>query len=291
MKTQMDNRAYGDLPPFHPELAREMLVHGLREEIRKTQIHRTVIGVSGGIDSALAVLLAVEALGSENVFGIKMPYKESSPSSLAHADLICHQAKIHCETLDISSMADACISQTGAESSLRRGNIFARMRMIVLYDKSAEYSALVTGTSNKTEMLLGYSTLWGDMAHAVNPLGDLYKSQVRELSRYLGMPPEIMDKAPSADLWEGQSDEEELQLTYDLADRVLYHWLDLHLSREKVLDIFTQDAASPDAIRESIQRIFYRVKGSQFKRNPPVILKASSMTIGREFRNPRDWGF
>lgn len=245
-----------------------------------------VIGISGGIDSALAAKLAVDALGKENVIGIMMPYKTSSAASLEHADLLCNQLGIPCETKDISPMADAYIDSQKDMTALQKGNIFARLRMIVLYDRSAKHSALVLGTSNKTEMLLGYSTLWGDMAHAINPLGDLYKHQVRRLSLFLDIPAAIIEKPPSADLWEGQSDEEELQLTYDAADRILYNWIDRKLPKEKILSCFTDYGIE----REKIERIFHLVQRSQFKRKMPVILKTSMTTIDREFRYPRDWG-
>lgn len=274
------------LPTTNTDLLYEVLTKGIQNEITKTGINKVVIGISGGIDSALSARLSIDALGKDNVIGIKMPYKNSSISSIEHADLLCKQLQIQCETEEITQMADSYIEKHQDISSLRKGNIFARLRMIVLYDKSSHHSALVLGTSNKTEILLGYSTLWGDMAHAVNPLGDLYKFQVRELSKALKIPSSIIEKPPSADLWEGQSDEEELQLTYDIADRILFNWIDRNVSKEKILESFSNIGIP----KEKIERVFSLVQKSQFKRKMPVIIKTSMTTIDREFRYPRDWG-
>ena len=172
-----------------------------------------MIGLSGGIDSALSFVLAVEALGAENVLAVRMPYKSSSPDSLEHAQMLIDQFKVQSETIEITDMVEPLFEHDPEITKQRKGNIMARQRMIVLYDQSEAFKGLVIGTSNKTEILLGYSTLWGDMASAVNPMGDLYKTQVRQLARALGIPSVIVDKPPSADLWVGQTDEDELGFT------------------------------------------------------------------------------
>lgn len=273
------------LPPFQAEIAAEILTSVTREEVLKTGIKNAVIGLSGGIDSALSLLLAVNALGKENVHAVMMPYSGSSPDSLNHARLLVEQTGVSSTVEEITDMVDPYFARHNEISRLQKGNVMARMRMIILYDYSVQKNALVIGTSNKTEWLLGYSTLWGDMASAVNPLGDLYKSQVSSLSRHLHMPSEIVEKAPSADLWEGQSDEDELQLTYDEADRILYHRIDLCWSPERVLQTAVDDGIS----EEKVSRVLKMVTGSQYKRKFPVIAKVSKRTIDREFRYPRDW--
>ena len=263
-----------------------MISEVLRIEITRTGIEKAVIGLSGGIDSALSLFLAVQALGPENVTAIFMPYKSSVDTSRIHSEAAARSAGVELITREITPMADPYFESLPEMDRMRRGNVLARLRMILLYDLSAEKRALVVGTSNKTEMLLGYSTLWGDMASAVNPIGDLYKFQVRELSRHLGVPAEIIDKAPSADLWEGQTDEEELDISYDLADRILYYWADCGWREERLVRALEEAGIGP----EPFQKVLRMVQGSQFKRKMPVIAKVSRRTVDREFRYPRDWG-
>ena len=192
----------------------------LRDEIRKVGVEHAVIALSGGIDSALACYLAAQAIGAHNVYAVRLPYRTSSADSLDHAQLVIDALGIHSETVEITDMVDPLIARTPDITPLRKGNLMARARMIVLYDRSAAYKALVVGTSNKTELLLGYGTLFGDMASALNPIGDLYKTQVRQLAQAIGVPQPIVDKPPSADLWIGQTDEEELGLTYAEVDQL-----------------------------------------------------------------------
>ena len=278
---------YFPLPPIHLQLAADTVTEILRAEIQKTGLKKAVIGLSGGIDSALSMVIAARALGPENVTAVMMPYKLSSPNSLAHAKLIAEKFGVEAIEEEITAMADPYFEAHPDIDKVRMGNVLARLRMIVLYDYSAKLGGLVVGTSNKTEILLGYSTLWGDMASAVNPIGDLFKTQVFSLSAFLDVPSEILNKPPSADLWEGQSDEKELQITYDLADRILYHWVDLCWSKERIKDYLKQHKS--DIAPDKIDYLLKRVSRTQFKRKMPIIAKVSSYTIGREFRYPRDW--
>jgi len=288
------------LPPANCEVAAEILRKAFKIEVEKTGITKVVLGLSGGIDSALTLFIAASALGSENVTALYMPYKLSSSISRRHSLLAARACGVEVVEKDLTPMADACFEEMKltesdpgngsapgeAQARLRKGNILARLRMTVLYDQSVHYRGLVAGTSNKSEILLGYSTLWGDMASAVNPIGDLYKFQVRAISRHLNVPAEIIDKPPSADLWEGQTDEGELNLTYDLIDRILYHWIDLGWSKERI-----EEAAKKSGVeKEKVDSIFRRVMTSQYKRKMPLIIKVSEKTIDREFRYPRDWG-
>ena len=274
------------LPSLECESASHILSEILRLEITRTGIEKAVIGLSGGIDSALSLFLAVKALGPANVTAIFMPYKSSVDSSRVHSEAAARTAGVELLTREITPMADPYFESLPGIDRMRRGNVLARLRMILLYDLSAERRALVVGTSNKTEMLLGYSTLWGDMASAVNPIGDLYKFQVRELSAYLGVPPEIIDKAPSADLWEGQTDEEELDISYDLADRILYYWADCGWKENRLARALEEAGLG----QEPLERVLRMVRNSQFKRKMPLIAKVSRRTVDREFRYPRDWG-
>lgn len=269
--------------PLHIDttLTRRILTDFIRTEITRAGFSRAVIGLSGGIDSALSCALAAEALGPENVLAVRMPYKTSSPESLVHAELLINQLGVQHKTVDITPMADGFIAMAPDMSALRRGNIMARCRMIVLYDQSAEFGGLVVGTGNKTEILLGYSTLYGDSACALNPLGDLYKTQVRQLAQDMGLPEEIIHKAPSADLWQGQTDEVELGFTYAEADALLYWLID---ERYRPQDCVARgfDPGLVDAVVKRIVR-------NQFKRVMPPIAKLSQRTIGYDFLYLRDW--
>jgi NAD+ synthase len=241
-----------------------------------------VLGLSGGVDSSLAAAIAADALGPANVLGVKMPYRTSSGESLAHADLVAARIGIETLTVEISPQVDAYFERFPDASASRRGNKMARERMTILYDQSARTGGLVLGTSNKTELLLGYGTLFGDMASAVNPLGDLYKVQVWDLSRAMGVPLEIVDKPPTADLWVGQTDEAELGFSYAEVDRLLYAMIDLRFGRDELIAAGFA-TTFVDAVAEKVQR-------SQFKRRLPVIAKLSRRTIDRDFRYARDWG-
>jgi len=265
------------------EAVRRILTGFIDNEVRKAGFARVILGLSGGVDSALAAYLAAEALGAENVTAVVMPYRTSNPESAAHAALVVKALGIQSLSVDITPMVDAYFGLFPDADTMRRGNKMARERMTILFDHSARLNALVLGTSNKTELLLGYGTLYGDMASALNPLGDLYKTQVRQLARHLGIPPVIVEKQPSADLWVGQTDEAELGFTYEEVDRVLYLLVDC---RYEVPDLVTQGAFSEEFVRA----VYRKVQGSQYKRRLPVIAKISARTIDRDFRYPRDWG-
>ena len=274
-------------PPFSWEEIYPPLIEILREEVYKTGFSNVVLGLSGGIDSSVVLKLAKEAFGKEHVYALLMPSKESSPSSLEDAQEIAEEENISYEIISISPMAEAYIKEKNTPlSKERKGNLYARLRMILLYDYSKEKNALVLGTSNKSEILLGYFTLWGDMAGAIYPLGDLYKTQVRKLGENLHLPSKKKKKPPSADLWPSQTDEEELGISYDLADRILYHWVDLRIRKERIkkrLSLLGEDPSLVDFVLKKVQQ-------TQYKRKLPVIAKLSFVTIRREFRYPRDWG-
>ncbi|WP_231877921.1 NAD+ synthase [Ferroacidibacillus organovorans] len=259
-----------------------ILVDFLRDEVEKTGFHDVVFGLSGGIDSALVAYLAVEAFGAERVHPVIMPYRLSSAASLRDAQAITSDLGLKADLVEITPQIDAYFSRDPSASLLRRGNKMARERMSILFDHAAVYRALVLGTSNKTELLLGYGTQFGDLGSAVNALGDLYKSQVRALAEQLGVPAAILHKAPSADLWEEQTDEKELGFTYDEADVLLHHWVDRWLTRAEIEAL----GFAP----ELVEGVMRRVRLNHYKRVPPVIAKLSSRTIGIDFLYPRDWG-
>jgi NAD+ synthase len=259
-----------------------VLVAFLRDESRRAGFERLVIGLSGGIDSAVAALLAARAVGPSNVHAFALPARESSGESLEHARLVAEVGGLALTVREIGPAAEAMIASLGETTPLRRGNVYARMRMVALFDASSALHALVVGTSNKTELLLGYGTLHGDLASALNPLGDLWKCQVRELARSLGVPAAVVDKPPSADLWPGQTDESDLGFTYAEADAILHRLVDRRASPEQVVAEGFAEA--------TVRKIVKTVVRTQFKRRPPMIAKLSARTVGWEFRYPRDWG-
>ena len=263
-------------------LVHSILVGFLRNETSRVGFNRVVLGLSGGVDSALVAALAVEALGPGNVTGVSMPYRLSNRASLADATAVAEKLGLRQEVFDITPQVDAFFDSVPSASDARRGNKMARERMTILYDISARDNSLVLGTSNKTELLLGYGTIFGDMASALNPIGDLYKSQVWQLAAYFDLPAEVVRKPPSADLWEGQSDEQELGFAYAQVDRLLYHAVDRRMSRSELLEM-GHDATF-------VESVLRRVRLNQYKRRLPVIAKLSMRTIDRDFRYPRDWG-
>lgn len=275
------NGAAGSELDVQVELVEEMLVDFLREEVGHPGFRRAVVGLSGGVDSAVTAALCQRAFGAAETLVVLMPHRTSNPDSERDARRVAEQLGVAVKRVDISAMADGYLEQEGVSDRTRRGNVMARCRMAVLYDLSVEWNGLVIGTSNKTEMLLGYSTQWGDAAHAVNPLGDLYKHQVYQLARHLGLPPGVIDKAPSADLFEGQTDEGELGFTYAEADALLYRMVDLRWNEAELV------AAGFDT--GFIRRVARRVAANQYKRMPPVIAKLSRRTINQDFRYLRDW--
>jgi NAD+ synthase len=253
-------------------LVRKKLTEFLRTEIIAAGFKHAVLGVSGGVDSSLACFLTAEALGPENVLAARMPYKTSAPDSLEHSELVIQITGVNETTIPISEPVDALFAQFPDADNIRRGNAMARMRMIVLYDLSVSFNGLVVGTGNKTEYLLGYTTLYGDSACALNPLGDLYKTQVRQLARAVGVPEVIIAKPPSADLWVGQTDEDELGFTYDELDRLLLLLIDRGIPPQACIET----GFNPDFVKAVISRI----KRTQFKRILPPIANLSDHTVG-----------
>ena len=263
-------------------LLRRILTGFIREEIHKVGFTRGVVGLSGGLDSSVVTFLAAEALGPDNVYACILPYKTSSRESELHAKMVVKQLGIQSTVIDITPMVDAYLHLFPHADPVRRGNKMARERMTILYDHSAAISGLVLGTSNKTELLLGYGTIFGDMASALNPLGDIYKTQVWQLAEAMGVPSVIIEKKPSADLWAGQTDEQELGFTYREVDRLLYYMVDLRCSRKELI--------ARGFAPSFIDLIYGKVQNSHFKRRLPVIAKVSNRTIDRDFRYSRDWG-
>jgi NAD+ synthase len=254
----------------------------LQDELHKIGMDKTILGLSGGVDSAIVVALLQRAIGAENVHALIMPFRESNPDSQAHAELLANQLGVAFTVHDISPMVDAFFAGEPEASILRRGNKMARERMCLLYDYSANRKALVIGTSNKTELLLGYGTIFGDLASAINPIGDLYKTQIWQLAKWLKIPDVIINKAPSADLWIGQTDEDELGYTYQEIDELLHYLVDLRYPDELLLDLGYGE--------KTIRDIKTRIQRNQFKRRPPVIAKLTNRTINQDFRYCRDWG-
>ena len=267
---------------INTDLAREILTGFIKSEITRVGMSRAIVNLSGGLDSALSCALAVEALGAENVLALRLPYRASSSNSLTDAQLLVDQLGIECRTIEITNMVEPLFDLDPAISNLRKGNIMARARMIVLYDQSEANKALPVGTSNKTEILLGYSTIYGDSASAINPIGDLYKTQARQLSRAMNIPASIIDKPPSADLWADQTDEKELGFTYEEVDKLLYLLVDQRYS--------PQEAIEAGFEKKFVETVTTRIRRYQFKRMQPPIAKISNRTIGYDFLYLRDWG-
>ena len=274
--------APGDLTPLRIDevLVRRMLVAFLRDETLKTGATRLVLGVSGGVDSAVVAALAAEALGPESVLGLFTPYRSTAGRSKADAEEVARTFGIRLEEVPITTQVDGYFAGMTDVHRIRMGNKMARERKSIEYDRSWP-DGLVLGTSNKTELLLGYGTQFGDLACALNPVGDLYKTQLRELATCVGVPRAVIEKAPSADLWEGQTDEGELGFTYEQADVLLYHLVD---RRVRPADLVSAgfDAALIARIRDRIRR-------NHFKRVMPLIAKLSLRTVGHDFLYPRDW--
>jgi len=267
---------------INPSLARKILTGFIRSETTRAGFDRAVVGLSGGVDSALTCALAAEALGPENVLAVRMPYATSTSESLDHAELVIKLTGVQGVTLPITDAADVLLDDIPNDQQVRRGNIMARMRMIVLFDQSADFHGLVIGTGNKTELLLGYTTQFGDAASAINPLGDLYKTQVWQLAAEMGVPEVILEKPPSADLWIGQTDEGELGFAYEQVDRLLYLLVDRRHSPE--------DCVEAGFELKFVETVVSLVQRNHFKRVMPPIAKLSNRTIGYDFLYMRDWG-
>jgi len=262
--------------------ARQILTGFIHSEVTRAGFSKAVVNLSGGLDSSLSCYLAAEALGPENVLALRLPYKTSAADSGEHAQLVIDALGVQSLTIPITDMADACINRFPEMNRVRQGNIMARMRMIVLYDQSAAFHALPIGTGNKTEILLGYTTLYGDSASAINPLGDLYKTQVRQLAKVVGVPQVIIDKPPTADLWFGQTDEGELGFTYDEVDQLLYLLVDQRYNPE--------DCIEAGFAESFVRNVIDTVRRNQFKRLMPPVAKLSNRTVGYDFLYLRDWG-
>lgn len=264
------------------DLVRHILVRFLHNEVTKAGFRRAVLGLSGGIDSSVSCYLTAAALGPENVLALRLPFATSSPDSLKHAQLVIDDLGVQSETVEITAMVEPLFEQTPEMTPNRQGNVMARTRMLIVYDRSAAFHALPIGTSNKTELLLGYGTIYGDLASAINPIGDLYKTQIRQIARSLGVPQAIINKSPTADLIPGQTDEGDLGFTYDAVDPLLYLLIDERYSRE--------EAVAAGFAPAFVDKVLRMVRTSHFKRMLPVIPKLSSRTVGHDFRYLRDWG-
>lgn len=262
-------------------LVYDYLKRFIQEELHTSGFTEASIAVSGGLDSALVLKLTVDALGADHVHALFLPYSASSDESIRDAHAIFEFCGIPWQELNISPMADAYLAIQPGMDRLRTGNLLARLRMAVIFDQSKKENALVIGTSNKSELLVGYSTWYGDMACALMPIGDLYKTQVRSLAGYVGLPPQIISKPPSADLWTGQTDEGELGINYETLDQVLYLLADQRHS--------PAEAAAEGFDPELVQRIERKIRTSQFKRVAPPVAKISQRTVGIDFLYPRDW--
>jgi len=267
---------------INTDLATKIITGFIKTELNRVGFKKALMGVSGGIDSALSLYLSARALGPENVLAVRMPYKTSPPDTLEDAQTMIDDLGVQSMTIEITDMVDPLINLHEDMTKLRGGNIMARMRMIVLYDQSVAYNGLVMGTSNKTEMLLGYSTVYGDSAAALQPIGDLYKTQVRQLARALGVPEQVIQKAPSADLWIGQTDEGELGFTYAEVDKLLYLLVDQRYRPE--------DCVAEGFDKDFVERVIWMMRKNHFKRVMPPIAKLSQRTIGYDFLYLRDWG-
>ena len=271
-----------DLPAeleIDTRVARRIITEFIRAQLRQAGFERVVLGLSGGIDSALVAYLVSEAIGAERLLCVLMPYRTSSPASRADAEEVDRRLGAASEVIDISPMVDAFFAGDPDASPLRRGNFMARQRMAVLYDRSATWGGLVVGTGNKTESLIGYTTLFGDSACAFNPIGDLYKSQVRQLAAAIGVPEAIIRKAPSADLWPGQTDESEAGFTYPVLDRLLYWRIDRRRTDEEMTGLGFEP--------ELVKRVDRMIATSEFKRQIPPIAKLGPRTAGVDYLYPR----
>ena len=259
----------------------KVLTAFIKEELGKRGFKKAILGLSGGLDSSVCAVLAARALGPKNVIGLRLPYGKGSGGDFEDAAEMARMAKIVLRTIEITPMVDAYFKMQPSRAHVLKGNKMARERMSVLYDQSAREKALILGTSNKTELLIGYGTIHGDLACAVNPMGDLYKTQVRALAAHLGIPERIRTKAPTAGLWPGQTDEKEIGLPYDKIDAIL--------------ELLVDDRQTPDEVvargytKAEVVRLIHLIRRSEFKRQMPPIAKISARTIGHDFLYPCHW--
>jgi NAD+ synthase len=271
------------------DVARRVITGFIRGQLRQAGFARCVLGLSGGIDSALVAYLVAEAIGAGELLAVLMPYRTSSPASRGDAETVVAALGCQSELLEITPMVDAYLGRDGTPgaagpealdaSTVRRGNVMARMRMAVLYDRSVTFGGLVVGTGNKTESLIGYTTLFGDSACAFNPIGDLYKSQVRQLAAAMGVPKEVIAKAPSADLWPDQTDEGEGAFSYPVLDRILYWRIDRRRGVHELVEMGFD--------RALVERVDRLVATSEFKRQVPPVAKLGPRTAGVDYLYPR----
>lgn len=243
----------------------QRLIGFIRNQTKQTGFNRVLLGVSGGLDSSLVLYLCCRALGEKNVFGLILPYKTTASQSINYAKLIARRYQVKTRLIDITAQIDAYFKNFPDADKVRRGNKMARERMAILYDQAKERGALVVGTSNRSELLLGYGTIFGDLASAFNPLGSLYKTQVRQLARDLGLPKQIIRQVPSAGLWPGQSDEKELGLSYSRADRLLFYLADKKFTDKKLLKLGFKKAL--------VHKVKTRIAENAFKGRTPAIAK------------------
>ena len=271
------------------DVARRVIVGFIRGQLRQAGFERCVLGLSGGIDSGLVAYLVAEAIGADRLLCVLMPYRTSSPASRADAETIVAALGCPSELVEITAMVDGYFGRDGEAgagggsvadaTAVRRGNFMARMRMAVLYDRSVAFGGLVVGTGNKTESLIGYTTLFGDNACAFNPIGDLYKSQVRQMAAAIGVPRQVIAKAPSADLWPDQTDEAEGSFSYPLLDRILYWRIDRRRSTDELVTMGFE--------RALVERVERLVATSEFKRQVPPVAKLGPRTAGVDYLYPR----
>ena len=287
-----DGRPLFELPDelaIDTDVARRVITGFIGGQLRQAGFERCVLGLSGGIDSALVAFLVAEAIGAEKLLCVLMPYRTSSPASRRDAETIVAHLGCRRELIEITPMVDAYVGRDGTPgaagpealdaSPVRRGNFMARMRMATLYDRSVTFGGLVVGTGNKTESLIGYTTLFGDSACAFNPIGDLYKSQVRQVAAAMGVPREVISKAPSADLWPDQTDEGEGSFSYPVLDRVLYWRIDRRRSVDELVEMGFD--------RTLVERVDRLVATSEFKRQVPPVAKLGPRTAGVDYLYPR----
>jgi NAD+ synthase len=267
-------------PKINAAFVEKVLIAFIRDELGRCGCGKAVVGLSGGLDSAVCATLAARALGPRNVLGLIMPYGKAFPGDVKDAAGLAKRLGIRSETIDITPQIDLYFAAHPAANRVQRGNKMARERMSILYDYSAREGALVLGTGNKTELLTGYGTIYGDMACAINPVGDLYKTQMRELAAHLGVPAAIRRKTPTAGLWPGQTDEGDIGLAYEEIDAILYSLVEGRKTRREAIEAGHRAAA--------VDRVLRRIKASGFKRVMPPIAKLSTRSVGHDFLYPHD---